>query len=366
MSLDSTCTGMPYTMSVPPDPTPVWFHPDQLRFKPRYEWAFGERIDHPETTARAESILSALRDDGGFHLQRPDPLGLTEIRRQHAPGLLRLYEESQTLDRDLYPTVFPKGEMVRADPTNVLHAGYWCFDAGTPLNAETWIAASWSAAAAAAAASHIEEGGDLAYSLSRPPGHHATRSRFGGYCYLNNGGLAAARLRKRGRVAVLDIDYHHGNGTQSLFYRDDRVMTISIHGDPRIDFPYFAGFAEERGKGRGAGFNHNLPMPLGVDGPAYQEVLDKRVRPLLRDFDPKALVVAAGLDTYELDPVGKFKLTTDDLRRVGETIGRWGYPVVAVQEGGYHAPHLGRNARALLKGLRAGQQRAKETRVATG
>jgi len=343
-------------MTVPPDPVRVWFHRDQLRFKPRYEWAFGERIDHPETTARAESILASLREATGFQLHEPDPVGASELRRLHAPGLLRLYEATRALDRDLYPTVFPKGEMVRADPANLNHAGYWCFDAGTPLNAETWIAAAWSAAAAGAAARSILDGGKLAYSLSRPPGHHATRSRFGGYCYLNNAAVAVSRLRKkRSRVVVLDIDYHHGNGTQSLFYRDDRVLTVSIHGDPRVDFPYFAGFAEERGKGRGEGFNHNLPLPFGVDGQAYLEVLRNKVAPLVRDFDPVAIVLAAGLDTYELDPVGKFTLRTDDIRQVGETIGSWGLPVVAVQEGGYHAEHLGRNARALLEGLRDGQ-----------
>ena len=136
-------------MSTLPDPVRVWFHPDQLRFKPRYEWAFGERIDHPETTARAESILEALRDAPGFELSSPDPVEDGELRRLHAPGLLRLYESTRALDRDLYPTVFPKGEMVRADPDNLNHAGYWCFDAGTPLNAETWVAAAWSASAAA-------------------------------------------------------------------------------------------------------------------------------------------------------------------------------------------------------------------------
>jgi acetoin utilization deacetylase AcuC-like enzyme len=353
-------------MTTPSEPVPVWFHPDQLQFKPRYEWAFGERIDHPETTARAESIVEALRDAPGFAFHRPEPPRPATLRRTHAVDLLTLYEASAHLDSDLYPTVFPKGDMVRADPHNVLHAGYWCFDAGTPLNARTWKAARWSAAAALAAAGAIEAGAPLAYSLSRPPGHHATRSRFGGYCYLNNAALAARRLARRGRVAVLDIDYHHGNGTQSIFWRSDRVLTVSLHGDPRADFPYFAGFAEERGVGRGEGFNLNLPLPLGCDGPGWLEVLVDRALPALRAFAPAAVVLAAGLDAYHRDPIGKFTLETEDFRTAGERIGREGWPVVAVQEGGYYTPDLGRNARALLEGLRAGLARARGARIGPG
>lgn len=343
-----------------PDPVRVFFHPAQLAFKPRYEWALGERVDHPETTARAESIVDALRADDAFVFDTPPALSRSELRGVHAPALLSLYEHTTALDDDLYPTVFPRGDGVRADPANLLHAGWWCFDAGTPINGQMWAAAQGSASAAIQAARSVIDGAPLAYSLSRPPGHHATRDRFGGYCYLNNSGLAAKTLRRAGadRVAIVDIDYHHGNGTQSLFWRDPTVLTLSIHADPRTDFPYFTGFREEVGAGRGAGFNLNLCEERGCDGARYRQILERYVEPALRKFQPRAVIVAAGLDTYELDPLGHFKLTTDDLRDVGEIIGRWGWPMVAVQEGGYHAGHLGRNAKALLLGLRAGAERS--------
>lgn len=356
MKMDFTCTGTHCMTNALIEPVPVYFHPEQLSFKPMYEWAFGERIDHPETTARAESIMRALRESEGFALQEPPPISTLELEGLHTPSLLAVYETATALESDFYPSVFPRGRSIIADPTHRHHAGYWCFDAGTPLNAQTWLAARWSAANAGAAADAITRGERLAYALSRPPGHHATRDRFGGYCYLNNAGVAARRLRARGRVAILDIDYHHGNGTQSLFYENHDVLTVSIHGDPREDFPYFTGFAGETGEGRGTGYNLNLPLPIGCDGQAYLEILRGRVARTLADFRPDVLVLAAGLDTYHRDPIGKFILTTDDIRDIGETIGRWGWPIVAVQEGGYYTPHLGQNALALLQGIRTGQR----------
>lgn len=335
------------------EPTTVWFHPDQLEFKPRYEWALGQRIDHPETTTRAESIVAALKAHPDFVFRTPEAIGSATLRLNHDAELLTLLKTSRKLTEDFYVAVFPRAAD-RGDPTNLQHTGVWCFDAGTPLNGEAWMAARWSASAALAAARTIAGGAPLSYSLSRPPGHHAQRSRFGGYCYLNNAAVAARFLSRKGRVAVLDIDYHHGNGTQDIFYADPSVLTLSIHADPRDDFPYFAGFASERGLGPGEGFNMNLPEERGCDGQRYLQILEARVAPALRAFAPDALVLAAGLDGYVLDPLGKFTLTTDDFRRIGAHIGRWGIPVVAVQEGGYHAGHLGRNACALLSGLRDG------------
>lgn len=349
----------------PTDPTPVWFHPDQLLFKPRYEWALGERIDHPETTARAESIVEALTEDTSFRFAEPEPVSRALLKRTHAGSLLEMLGETAGLGHDVYPTVFPKGPNVRAEPGNPHHWGHWCFDAGTPLNGQAWMAASWSASAALAAAKAVHQGVPLSYSLSRPPGHHATRSRFGGYCYLNNAAIAARWLgrKRKSRVAVLDIDYHHGNGTQSIFWSDPSVLTVSIHADPSTDFPYFAGFRDQIGGGRAEGTNRNLTEGHGCDGARYLQILDEDVAPLLKAFAPEVLILAAGLDTYELDPLGRFKITTEDFRAIGERIGRWGLPVVAVQEGGYHAEHLGRNARSLLHGLRAGLAASEQARA---
>lgn len=339
---------------------PAFFHPEQLAFKPRYEWAFGERIDHPETTGRAESILAALQADPLFSVRTPGALPAAALQRTHAQPLLTLYHTATLLEpgETFYPTVFPKESQGRGDPTRLRHAGHWCFDAGTPLTRETLPAATWSAACALEAARALgRDGVTLSYALSRPPGHHATRGLFGGYCYLNNAAIAARHLRRGGRrVAILDIDYHHGNGTQSLFYRDPNVLVVSVHADPTDAFPYFAGFPDETGAGPGQGYTMNLVLPRGTDGPRYLRALDDHVLPALRAYAPDALVLSAGLDTYHLDPVGDFGLTTEDLHEVGARIGRLRLPTVAVQEGGYYTPDLGRNAVALLRGLVVGQR----------
>ncbi len=339
-------------------PMPVFFHPAQLAFKPLYEWAYGEKIAHPETTARAESIAAALdAEPARFELRRPEPLPASALRGQHTPNLLTVYHTARGLPdgETFHPMVFPRATRARADPTNMHHAGAFCFDSGTPLDNHTWDAATWSAACARQAALEVRRGRSrLAYALSRPPGHHATRDAFGGYCYLNNAGVAARLLRRHGRVAIIDVDFHHGNGTQSLFYDDPQVLTVSIHGDPREFFPWFAGFPDETGKGKGEGFNLNLTLPGGADLSGWTEQLDEHALPRIRRFDPDWLVISAGLDAYHLDPIGRHDLKTDDFAAIGDRLGRLGLPTVVVQEGGYYTPDLGINARALLMGLSDG------------
>jgi acetoin utilization deacetylase AcuC-like enzyme len=337
---------------------PAFFHEAQLEFKPRYEWAFGEKITHPETTARAESILAALQGVPDlFVIHEPKEIPLSALRALHSYQLLTLYTAAEQLedDQDFHPTVFPKLKRGQGDPTNLQHAGAYCFDSGTPLNAQTMTAASWSAACAREAARAVRRSETrLAYALSRPPGHHVERDLFGGYCYFNNPAIAVRELKRGHRIAVIDIDFHHGNGTQSLFYRDPAVLVVSLHGDPREHFPFFSGFATETGLGDGDGFNVNIVLPDNTDGPAYLAAMNAYALPAVRMFDPEFIVVAAGLDAYERDPIGAFKLTTEDFTRVGELIGGLGRPIAAVQEGGYYTSHLGRNAVALLRGLRAG------------
>jgi acetoin utilization deacetylase AcuC-like enzyme len=339
---------------------PVYFHEAQLAFKPRYEWAFGKRIRHPETTGRAESILGAIaKDPSRFQMRAPEEIPLAALRRVHHFNLLTLYTTAEQLadNEDLYPHVFPRQMRGRGDPTNLRQAGAYCFDAGTPLNRQTWSAAAWSAGCAWQAAKTLrDEKLDLVYALSRPPGHHAQHDLFGGYCYFNNAAVAVSVLKRAGRVAILDIDFHHGNGTQDLFYGDDKVLVANLHGDPRDFFPFYCGFAHETGKGRGDGYNLNVPLPGGTSGRAYMAALRRIVLPTIRHFDPTFLVLSAGLDTYEKDPMGGFLLTTDDLAEVGSLVGRLKLPTVVVQEGGYYTPHLGRNAVALLGGLVDGRK----------
>lgn len=341
-------------------PIPCFFHADQLRFKPRYEWAFGEKIDHPETTARAEGILGALEaDPSRYDLRRPEEITEQALTEIHSPRLIEMLKTAEQLRRPdtIYPTVFMRGPDISSDPTNIAHAGSFCFDSGTPLSRETWSAARWSASCAVSAAAAVADTEhDVAYALSRPPGHHATAWLFGGYCYLANSALAARTLTNRGaRVAVLDIDVHHGNGTQSIFWDDPAVLTISIHGDPTNFFPFVTGFAVETGGPGAPGGNLNVPLPEKTDGQAYERALELEVLPRLRTFAPDFLVVAAGVDTYERDPMGCFSLATEDLYRIGEQIGALGCPTVVVQEGGYYTPHIGRNVTAVLGGIVAGR-----------
>lgn len=341
------------------DRTPCFFHEDQLRFRPRYEWALGKKIDHPERTERADQILAALQSEASrFDIRAPDEKEpLEEVTRQHAPRLLRLYETAASLDegREYHPSVFLRRNGVDPDPTNIHHSGYFCFDSGTPLTREARGAALRSASCAIAAATTLREQGEgLVYALSRPPGHHASYDSFGGYCYVNNTALAARVLRRGGRVAVLDVDVHHGNGTQSLFWNDGDVLTVSIHGEPTDTFPYFSGKASENGEGPGRDRNINVPLASGTDGQAYLDALERTVLPCIRAFEPVALVVAAGVDGYHDDPIGNFDLTTEDFHRIGEAVGRLRLPTCAVQEGGYYTPKIGDNVVALLAGLREG------------
>jgi acetoin utilization deacetylase AcuC-like enzyme len=338
---------------------PVFFHRNQLSFKPLYEWAFGEKIEHPETTARAESILNALEDSEEFVIRAPKTIPLSALRKSHSYNLLTLYNTAKQLPKGVtyYPSVFPKSEQAKGDPTNIDHAGCFCFDSGTPLSSETWTAATWSAACALEAAMLLRKGNEpLTYALSRPPGHHVSRNYFGGYSYFNNGALAARYLRGFGRVAILDIDFHHGNGTQRYFYKDERVFVISIHGDPRNFYPFFSGFSDETGIRKGEGFNLNFPLPRGTSGEEYLGVMTQYILPALEHFMPDYLIVSAGFDTYHLDPIGGFELKTEDFKKIASLVGNLNIPTVVVQEGGYYTPDLGTNVRSFLLALRESQQ----------
>lgn len=340
----------------PGEPVPVLFHPAQMAHRPLLEWAFGKRLRHPETSRRAERILAALgRHPRSFPVQAPRRIPLALIRRVHHHRLLTLYQTARSLpeDQTFHPSVFPKRSQCVGDPFDIHQAGYFCFDSGTPLHARTWEAAAWSAACAVEAAALVARRTTrLAYALSRPPGHHASRDLMGGYCYLNNAAVAVERLRGAGRIAVLDIDFHHGNGTQSIYWRDPDVLFVSIHGDPRQFYPYFSGYASEVGAGRGVGATRNLPLDAGADGDDYLDVLRREALPAITRFDPTALVVSAGFDTWRDDPIGDFTLETGDIERIGEAIGTLRLPAVVVQEGGYATEALGQNVIAFLAGMR--------------
>jgi acetoin utilization deacetylase AcuC-like enzyme len=335
---------------------PVFFHDEQLLHKPQYEWAFGVSISHPETTHRAESILKALKKEKDrFDFHEPQSFPLKDIKQIHSPKMVKTIQASSAtlpIDQTYYPSVFPYyRDKSRLDPNNLNHAGAFCFDAGTPLTCFTFAAAAWSAAASVEAARWIADGrGTTAYALCRPPGHHASKDLFGGYCYFNNAALAARHLRQSvDRVAILDIDFHHGNGTQVLFDRDPSVLVINIHGDPNLFYPHFTGFETEIGTAAGKGFNINIPLAKSVDGSTYIDILKRRVIKAIKDFDAKALVISAGFDTYTADPIGAFDLETADFQTIAEQLSHLKLPTVIVQEGGYEETSLGRNVASFLR-----------------
>jgi acetoin utilization deacetylase AcuC-like enzyme len=232
--------------------------------------------------------------------------------------------------------------------------GLFSYDAGTPLTSGTWAAAREGAGCALAAARSLLDGGRSAFALTRPPGHHAGPDFFGGYCFLNNAAIAAQALRDGGmaRVAVLDIDYHHGNGTQAIFYGRGDVFFASVHGDPHTEYPYYLGYADERGEGAGRGCNLNLPLARGSDFAAWRTSLAEALRAIAA-FGAQAVVVSLGVDTFEGDPISGFRLRSDDYLRVGEDIAALALPAAFVFEGGYAVAEVGLNAVNVLEGFAA-------------
>ncbi|MGH7554134.1 MAG: histone deacetylase family protein, partial [Longimicrobiales bacterium] len=254
----------------------------------------------------------------------------------------------------VYPYVFPIRNPARPPRDLVIRSGYFCIDTFTPLSRNAYLAARRAVDCTLTAAQSVLAGRPLAYALVRPPGHHAERRAFGGFCYFNNAAIAAHYLARSGRVAILDIDYHHGNGQQEIFWNRADVLTLSIHGDPSIAYPFFSGFADERGEGDGFSFNVNFPLPERVDGERYRRALRRALREVER-YRPDYLVVALGLDPAKNDPTGSWSLSAHDFEQNGKLIGGLGLPTVVVQEGGYRTASLGVNARRFLHGLWLGK-----------
>ncbi len=255
--------------------------------------------------------------------------------------------------KSVYPYVFPIRNAARSPKDLPVRAGYYCIDTFTPLNRNAYTAARRAVDCALTAAKAILDGHRLAYALVRPPGHHAERRVFGGFCYFNSAAIAAQYLSQYGKVAMLDIDYHHGNGAQDIFYERTDVLTISIHGHPRFAYPYFSGFDDERGSGAGEGYNVNYPLPEQQNGEQYRVALRKALKQIQR-FRPQFLIVPFGLDPAKDDPTGSWSLRADDFFENGRMIGAIHLPAVVIQEGGYRIRSLGTNARHFFLGLWSG------------
>jgi acetoin utilization deacetylase AcuC-like enzyme len=275
------------------------------------------------------------------------------ITAVHDPGLVRFLKTSCARiqpGKYEYPYLFPIRNAHRPPRDWSLTVGYYCLDTFTPIHSDAYATARAAADAALTAADKVRRGERFAYALVRPPGHHAERRVFGGFCYLNNSAIAAEYLSAFGRVAMLDLDYHHGNGQQNVFWERDDVLTVSIPGHPSIAYPYFAGFADERGGGRGLGFNVNLPQAEVRDGAQYRRAL-RRALAIVTEFEPDFMVVPIGFDTARHDPTGSFTLDALDFEANGRLVGAAGLPTLFVQEGGYRVRTLGRNARRFFQGV---------------
>ena len=319
----------------------------------------GETIPSFERPERADLIADALRAEG-HEFRRPDALDPDLVDRVHDPLYVELLrtawdrwvERGETGPAAMGFAWAQRGSSGRRPDDLIGQLGHHSFAADTSIVASTWDAVATSAAISTSAADLLADGGDPVFALCRPPGHHATADQFGGYCYLNNSALAAQRLLDHGRrrVAILDVDYHHGNGTQSIFEHRDDVLTVSVHADPREEFPWFAGYADERGTGPGEGWNLNLPLPRGTGRDEWFGALDRAVE-RVAGADVDALVVALGVDTFAGDPLGTFDLGTPDFSTAGSRVGELGLPTVVVQEGGYAVGELGRNVSSFLAGI---------------
>lgn len=311
-----------------------------------------------EQPERAFRLLDAARN-AGHALLAPADHGAAPRAAIHTPEYLRFLETAyarwQLLDdpsEEVMPNIHPFPGQPCTYPDSVVgQAGYHMGDAACSIGAQTWQAAVASANVAVHAAELVIDGERAAYALCRPPGHHAYADRANGFCYLNNVAIAAQHLRRRhARVAILDIDVHHGNGTQGVFYHRSDVLTISLHADPKNFTPFFVGHAHERGEGAGLGYNINRPLALGtgIEGylPSLRDACDS-----IRAFAPGALAVALGLDAHERDPYRGLKIATGDFALIMAEIARLGLPTVLVQEGGYLSDDLGPNLASALRGF---------------
>jgi acetoin utilization deacetylase AcuC-like enzyme len=343
----------------------VLHSPLQAGHAPVYEFFRGERVPCFESPARADYVLKALMARG-HELSAPDRDSTPVLPWVHAARYLDFLESAWdqwlavdpgNAGRQPFPSVWPVRSL-RSDvePLNfTARLGLYSMDNGCPLVAGTWAAAKAGADAAVSAAGLIARGAGSVFCATRPPGHHAGADFMGGYCFINNAAVAAQALLGQGcgKVAVLDVDYHHGNGTQDIFYHRGDVLVASVHGDPRTEYPFYLGHADETGEGEGEGCNLNLPLPAGTEAQMWFSALDAACERIAA-YGPDALVISLGLDTFVGDPISTFKLQSGDYLRVGARLRRLGLPAVFVLEGGYAAAELGVNATNVIDGFEQG------------
>ncbi|SEK06060.1 histone deacetylase family protein [Achromobacter sp. NFACC18-2] len=350
----------------------AFFSEEQLLHSPRQFMRLGRITAPTDLPSRAESLQGALAARG-IPVEAPADYGRKPLEHVHSTDYLDYLETAyarwQALKApgvDPGPEVLPNlspyynGRIDQAgrgpcpSPSIVAQTGYYLSDLSCPIGPQTWRSALRSTHSAVAAADHVAGAGSVAYALCRPSGHHAHRDRAGGFCYLNSSATAASRLLQTwSKVAVLDVDAHHGDGTQNIFYQRADVMTVSLHADPAGYYPFYTGYAHERGHGAGEGFNMNLPLAHGSGNPEFLRALDTALD-ALAGYAPQALVLALGFDTYKDDPISVLKLDIDAYLDIGARVASLRVPTVVVQEGGYMVEAIGPALDAFLQGYGRG------------
>lgn len=333
------------------------FDEAQRAHDPQFFLSSGAQFPCPEKPARVDALLGAVRRLGGPVVQAPDA-GLEPIRRIHPDRYLTFLQTIYTrwsripgASAEVIPNIHPANRTDGYPLSAVGQAGFHQTDTSCPISAQTWAAAYASAQTAIHGADLVLGGERAVYALSRPPGHHAFAELAGGFCYLNNSAIAAQRLTDAGRrVAILDVDLHHGNGTQGIFYDRGDVLTVSIHAHPERYYPFFWGYPEERGAGEGAGANLNLCLERGTADEGFMAALAKGMQ-AVADWGADTLLLALGLDAFEGDPFAGLAVTTAGFGRIGRAVAAMGLPTLIVQEGGYLCPELGDNLEAVLRGF---------------
>lgn len=341
----------------------VVFHsPQQAKHNPPLEFMHGQHVPYYEAPQRIDHLLSALQAAALVQtvIEPQNSVDTALLKAVHEPDMIDyLQRMSANLEAILSADfgIYQMQDRVQADsyyyesmfPPQATK-GYYIYDSVSPIGKGTWEAVHASATLAYEGAKALLEGLPLAYTLCRPPGHHAGTRFMGGYCYINNAALAAQTLKQKGRVAILDIDYHHGNGTQDIFWNDADVFVTSLHADPAVDYPFYSGYATERGGAEAEGANLNFPLPHGTDEAVYFAALQQALA-AIQAFQPAALVVSLGFDTYIGDPMGKFQLELTSYTRIAQAIHALGLPTLYVQEGGYRQDALGAMVTSFFKGI---------------
>jgi acetoin utilization deacetylase AcuC-like enzyme len=326
----------------------------------RTELSGGQLVPPFEAPFRAEWILTAVKEQGHDDVHEPGPFDLATARQVHEPAYLDFMASAW----DRWTAAGYKGEAIPTSlpvrrtrqhivPREIEGAlGYYAMAIETSITRGTWEAAISSMQVALSGAAHVVESGEPAFALCRPPGHHSSIDQYGGYCFINNAAVAAQHFLNSGmkKVAIVDVDFHHGNGTQDIFYERGDVFFASIHGDPMDAFPHFLGFADETGSGAGEGANINYPLPPGTAYDAWSDALRDAMEKV-RSFGAQALVVSLGVDTFEKDPISFFKLKSDDFSRYGKVLAQAGLPTLFCMEGGYGVKEIGLNVANVISGF---------------